>query len=159
YVAQTRARTRQHPARIGRGVRPRPACTRPLVLGPPAVGGFSFDPPFSPSSTRFFALSKSSTRTGGPQMKMVALALATLLTGFAITANASVAARGVQQKVVRYADLNMESDVDAAILFTRIRGAARTVCGLRTSIPQPLEILERLAACANDATARAVAEV
>ena len=93
-------------------------------------------------------------------MKMVAFALVTLLIScVAVTANASVAARGVQQKIVSYADLNLESDVDAAILFTRIRGAARTVCGLRTSNPLPLEILERLAACANYATAQAVAEV
>jgi UrcA family protein len=93
-------------------------------------------------------------------MKTVAIALATLMTGcVAITANASVTARNVQQKVVSYADLDLESDADAAILFTRIRAAARWVCGLRNSNPVPLAILDRLAACVNDATARAVAEV
>ena len=93
-------------------------------------------------------------------MKTLAIALATLLTGcVVVTANASVAARNVQQKVVSYADLNLESDADAAILFARIRAAARTVCGLRTSNPLPLAILDRLAACTNDATARAIAEV
>ena len=94
-------------------------------------------------------------------MKTLAIAIATLMTGcVAVTANASVAAQNVQQKVVAYADLDMQSDRDAAILFTRIRAAARTVCGLRNpGAPLPLAILDRLAECAQDATARAVAEV
>ena len=93
-------------------------------------------------------------------MKAFALVLATLMSGcVAATATASVPQRNVQEKVVSYADLNLESDSDAAILFIRIRGAARTVCGLRNPGPLPLEILDRLASCANAATARAVAEV
>ena len=93
-------------------------------------------------------------------MKTFAIALATLLTGcLAATAQATVPVKGVQQQVVRYGDLNLGSQADASILLGRIKSAARTVCGLHQGMPMPIEIQARLRACADDATARALADV
>jgi UrcA family protein len=93
-------------------------------------------------------------------MKTFAIALTTLMTGcLAATAQATVPAKGVQQQVVRYFDLNLASQADTAILFGRIKSAARTVCGLHQGMPMPIEIQARLQACAEDATARALADV
>ena len=93
-------------------------------------------------------------------MKTFAIAVATVLTGFlAATAQATVPAKGVQQQVVRYGDLNLTSQADSAILLGRIKSAARTVCGLHHGMPMPIEIQARLQACASDATARALADV
>jgi UrcA family protein len=92
-------------------------------------------------------------------MKTFAIACATLLTGcLAATAQATVN-RDVQREVVRFADLDLQSDADAAILVGRIESAARKVCGLRQASPLPLEIVARLRVCAKDATARAIADV
>ena len=93
-------------------------------------------------------------------MKTFAIAVATLLTGcLAATAQATVTAKNVQQQVVRYGDLNLASQADAAILLSRIKLAARNVCGLRNAMLLPIEIQWRRQACADDATARALAEV
>ena len=93
-------------------------------------------------------------------MKMFAIAFATLLTGcLAVTAQATVPVKGVQQQVVRYGDLNLASQADASILLGRIKSAARSVCGLHQGMPMPIEIQSRLQACASDATARALADV
>jgi UrcA family protein len=92
-------------------------------------------------------------------MKTSAIAIATLfavcLTG---TAQATTTARKVYQQVVRYSDLNLENEADAAILHGRIKTAARNVCGLR-QMPTPIEIKSHVHACVEDATARAVADV
>jgi UrcA family protein len=93
-------------------------------------------------------------------MKTFAIALATMMTGcVAVTAHASAPVRNVQQQVVSYADLNLESASDAAILLTRIKFAARKVCGLRNPGVMPLAILDRLETCSAEATARAIADV
>jgi UrcA family protein len=93
-------------------------------------------------------------------MKTFAIALSTLLTGcLAATAQATVPVKGVQQQVVRYGDLNLASQADSRILLGRIKSAARTVCGLHHGMPMPIEIQARLQACAEDATARALADV
>ena len=93
-------------------------------------------------------------------MKTFAIALATLVTGcLAATAQATVPVKGVQKQVVRYFDLNLASQADSAILLGRIKSAARTVCGLHQGMPMPIEIQSRLQACAEDATARALADV
>lgn len=93
-------------------------------------------------------------------MKTFAIAVATLLTGcLAATAQATVPVKSVQRQVVRYGDLNLASQSDAAILLGRIKSAARTVCGLHQNMPMPIEIQSRLQACAADATSRALAEV
>lgn len=93
-------------------------------------------------------------------MKTFAIAVATLLTGcMAVTAQATVRAKGVQQQVVRYGDLNLASQADSQILLSRIKLAARNVCGLHGAMLLPMEIQFRRQACADDATARALAEV
>jgi UrcA family protein len=92
-------------------------------------------------------------------MKTFAIALATLTMGLALTAQATVPAKGVQQQVVRYGDLNLASQADSAILLSRIKLAARNVCGLHNAMLLPIEIQWRRQACAEDATARALAEV
>jgi UrcA family protein len=93
-------------------------------------------------------------------MKTFAIAVATLLTGcLAATAQATVPVKSVQKQVVRYGDLNLASQADAAILLGRIKAAARNVCGLHTAMLLPMEIQWRRQACADDATARALAEV
>ena len=92
-------------------------------------------------------------------MKTFAIACATLITGcLTATAQATVT-RDVPSEVVRYADLNLQNEADAAILVGRIKTAARKVCGLRQSSPLPLEIVARKQVCAKDATARAIADV
>jgi UrcA family protein len=94
-------------------------------------------------------------------MKTFVVAVATLLTGcMAVTAQATVRAKGgVQQQVVSYGDLNLASQADSQILLGRIKLAARNVCGLHGSMLLPMEIQFRRQACADDATARALAEV
>ena len=57
-----------------------------------------------------------------------------------------------------YADLNLESEADAAILLGRIESAARKVCGVKQMLI-PMELKSPLHACVEDATARAVADV
>jgi UrcA family protein len=92
-------------------------------------------------------------------MKTFAIACATLLMGCLATTAQATATRNVERQVVRYADLNLQSEADAAILVGRIKTAARKVCGLRQPSPLPLEITARLQLCAKDATARAIADV
>jgi UrcA family protein len=93
------------------------------------------------------------------EMKKIAFACAALLAGsLSGMAHASTTIRSVPQQVVSYADLNLESATDAAILFGRIEVAARNVCGLHRG-PMPLELKTHLEACAAAATARAVNDV
>lgn len=93
-------------------------------------------------------------------MKKFALAFAMLLTGcLTATAHASTAVRDLRRQVVSYADLNLESEADAATLSRRIKSAARTVCGVRSAGPMPLATLRIVERCADQATARAVADV
>jgi UrcA family protein len=93
-------------------------------------------------------------------MKTFVVAAATLMTGcLAVTAAQATAVRNVRHQVVSYADLNLQSAADAAILMTRIQVAAREVCGVRRAPLIPMEIRVRLDACAQDAAARAVADV
>lgn len=94
-------------------------------------------------------------------MKMFAIAAAALLAG-SLTgmahATTTAAKKNVQREVVSYADLNLENAADAAILHKRIVTAARRVCGVYAS-PIPLDFSSPLRACANDAVARAIADV
>jgi UrcA family protein len=105
-------------------------------------------------------ISAQSTLELEKMMKTFAIAVATLVTGcLAATAQATVPVKSGQQQVVRYGDLNLASESDSAILLGRIKSAARNVCGLHQGVPMPIEIQARLQACAQDATARALAEV
>lgn len=93
-------------------------------------------------------------------MKMFAIAAAALLAG-SLTGMAhatTTAQKNVQREVVSYADLNLENAADAAILHKRIVSAARRVCGVYSS-PIPLDFASPLRACANEAAARAIADV
>jgi UrcA family protein len=93
-------------------------------------------------------------------MKTFAMAAAALLAASWIgSAQGTTTARDVQHQAVSYADLNVQSEADAAILLKRIKAAARTVCGLRRGNPMPAEIVARLELCAEDATARAIADI
>jgi UrcA family protein len=67
--------------------------------------------------------------------------------------------RNIQQQVVSYADLNLESEADAATLLGRIEAAARKVCGLDRAAFRPFELQFKLQVCAKEATARAVNDV
>ena len=92
-------------------------------------------------------------------MKTFAIALAALTAGCMVATAQATAVRNVRQQVVSYADLNLENAADAAILLDRIKTAAREVCGLRHARLIPMELRARLDACAEDATARAIADV
>jgi UrcA family protein len=90
--------------------------------------------------------------------KTFAIAFAALLAGSLAGMAHATAVRDVRQEAVSYADLNLESEADAAILLRRIQSAARKVCGLSRGLI-PLEIQLHLQACVDEATARAVADV
>jgi UrcA family protein len=90
--------------------------------------------------------------------KTFAIAIAALLAGSLTGMARATAVREVRQQVVSYADLNLESEADAAILLSRIESAARRLCSVGIS-PMPLELQRHLRMCVEDATARAVADV
>ncbi|HEY7640535.1 MAG TPA: UrcA family protein [Steroidobacteraceae bacterium] len=91
--------------------------------------------------------------------KMFVLVMTAMLAGSLSGMAHATAVRGnVQQQVVSFADLNLQSEADAAVLLERIESAARNVCGLHAG-PMPLEIKAHLQICAREATARAVADV
>ena len=91
-------------------------------------------------------------------MKTFAIAIAAVLAGSLTGMAHATSVRDVRQQVVSYADLNLESEADAATLLKRIESAARKVCGVGIS-PVPMELQFSLQMCAKDATARAVADV
>jgi UrcA family protein len=92
-------------------------------------------------------------------MKTFAIVAATLITGCLAATAQATALRNVQHQVVSYADLNLENATDAAILLARIKTAAREVCGVRRATLIPIELRVRFDNCAEDATARAIADV
>jgi UrcA family protein len=67
--------------------------------------------------------------------------------------------RNMQQQVVSYADLNLETEADAATLLSRIKSAARKVCGLDHAIILPFAMQYELQVCAKEAIARAINDV
>ena len=94
------------------------------------------------------------------QKTFVLAATALLAVSLAGMAHATTTVRrGMQQQVVNYADLNLESEADAATLFKRIESAARKVCGLDRITVLPLAVQYELQVCANEATARAINDV
>ena len=94
-------------------------------------------------------------------MKTGALVFTTLLIGcLAGTAQATIsAADKVAQEVVSYADLDLTNEADAAKLLQRIKSAASRVCSVRSAGLIPMELRSPLQKCADNATARAVADV
>jgi UrcA family protein len=93
--------------------------------------------------------------------KPFVLAATALLAGSLIsTAHATTTVRrGMQQQVVSFADLNLDTEADAATLLDRIESAARKVCGLDRVTVLPLALQYELQVCANQATARAINDV
>ena len=89
-------------------------------------------------------------------MKKSVIAIAAALIGCMSAAQAAPAHDGA---VVSYADLNLGSAVDAAVLVDRIESAARVVCGLNREFPMPIELRARMQRCATLAAARAIANV
>ncbi|HKS54371.1 MAG TPA: UrcA family protein [Steroidobacteraceae bacterium] len=94
--------------------------------------------------------------------KMFVLAATALLAGGLIsTAHATTTVRrgDMQQEVVSFGDLNLDTESGAATLLGRIESAARKVCGLDRVTVLPLALQYELQVCANQATARAVNDV
>jgi UrcA family protein len=88
-------------------------------------------------------------------------ATAVLASSLIGTAHATTTVRRgtMQQQVVNFADLNLDTEADAATLLGRIESAARKVCGLDRVTVLPLALQYELQVCANEATARAVNDV
>jgi len=63
----------------------------------------------------------------------------------------------VLQRTVRFADLDINHPAGAAVLYQRIRAAAREVC--RPTSERDLAVAELTRSCVRDAIARAVTEV
>jgi UrcA family protein len=95
-------------------------------------------------------------------MKTTAL-VTTLLIGFlAVNANATTqsdATPKMRQAVVSYADLDLETEAGSKTLVRRIKSAARRVCGVLDAGLIAIEFRAQLHRCAEQATARAVADV
>ncbi len=92
-------------------------------------------------------------------MKTLALVTTLLIGSLAATANATtttVPTENVRQAVVSFADLDLETQAGAQTLLNRIKFAARRVCGVYDAGLLAMEFLHR---CAEQATARAVADV
>jgi UrcA family protein len=94
-------------------------------------------------------------------MKTTALVTTLLIGCLAASAQATttVPAANVRQAVVSYADLNLETESGARTLLTRIKSAARRVCGVNDVGLMAIEFRAQLHRCAEQATARAVADV
>lgn len=79
------------------------------------------------------------------------------LAALALAGVASAAARDAGSVVVRFGDLNLNSQTGIASLHKRIRNAAESVCGsLETRV---LGLRDAYAECVNDAVSNGVAAV
>ena len=90
------------------------------------------------------------------------LAATALLAGSIVgMAHATTTVRRVmQQQVVSYADLNLDTEADAATLLGRIKSAARKVCGMNRGQPRcRWRCSTNCRSASNEATARAVNDV
>jgi len=94
-------------------------------------------------------------------MKTTALVTTLLIGCLAATAQATTPATAekVRQSVVSYSDLNLETEAGANTLLRRIKFAARPVCGVNDAGLMAMEFRAQLHRCAEQATARAVADV
>lgn len=96
-------------------------------------------------------------------MKTLALVTSLLIGSLAATANATTTTAGpnaiVRQAVVSFADLDLETQAGAKTLLNRIKSAARRVCGVYDGGHIAMEFRAQLHRCADQATARAVADV
>jgi UrcA family protein len=94
-------------------------------------------------------------------MKTTALVTTLLIGCLAATAHATTAAttENVRQSIVSYSDLNLATEAGAKTLLRRIKFAARRVCGVNDAGVLAMEFRAQLHRCAEQATARAVADV
>jgi UrcA family protein len=93
-------------------------------------------------------------------MKTTALVTTLLIGCLAATAHATTSAtENARQSVVSYADLDLETEAGAKTLVRRIKFAARRVCGVNDAGLLAMEFRAQLHRCAEQATARAVADV
>jgi UrcA family protein len=94
-------------------------------------------------------------------MKTTALVTTLLIGCLAATAHATTTAttENVRQSVVSYADLDLQTEAGAKTLISRIKFAARRVCGVNDAGLMAMEFRAQLHRCAEQATARAVADV
>ncbi|HEV8333300.1 MAG TPA: UrcA family protein [Steroidobacteraceae bacterium] len=93
-------------------------------------------------------------------MKTLALALAAMTVGgAAMTAHATAPVRVMVQEPVGYHDLNLETELGAETLLTRIQSAARKVCILANPDLMRPTIRDERQSCTEAATARAVASI
>jgi UrcA family protein len=94
-------------------------------------------------------------------MKTTALVTTLLIGCLAATAHATTPATAekVRQTVVSYSDLDLETEAGAKTLVRRIKFAARRVCGVNDAGLLAMEFRAQLHRCAEQATARAVADV
>src|SRR5262245_40641575 len=76
----------------------------------------------------------------------------------AFAASTAQAAAGAPSVVVKFGDLDLSRPEEAAMLYSRLRHAARTVCPASNTL-RDLNRLEIARACYNDALARAVHSV
>ena len=94
-------------------------------------------------------------------MKTTAFVTTLLIGCLAATAQATTTTLTTEtrQAVVSYADLTLESEAGAQTLLRRIKFAARRVCGVNDIGVLAIEFRAQLHRCAEQATARAVADV
>jgi UrcA family protein len=94
-------------------------------------------------------------------MKTTALVTTLLIGCLAATAHATThaTAEKVRQTVVSYSDLDLATEAGAKTLVRRIKFAARRVCGVNDAGLLAMEFRAQLHRCAEQATARAVADV
>jgi UrcA family protein len=93
-------------------------------------------------------------------MKTLALTVAAMVIGSAaMTAHAAAPVRIMVQEPVSYHDLNLETELGADTLFTRIQSTARKVCiQANPDLMRPTIRAERQS-CTDAATARAVVSI
>lgn len=93
-------------------------------------------------------------------MKTLSLLAAAMVIGSAaVTANAAVPVRIMVQEPVSYHDLNLETELGADTLLTRIQSAARKVCIQANPDLMKPNIRDLRYSCTEAATARAVASI
>lgn len=95
-------------------------------------------------------------------MKTLALVTTLLIGSLAASANATTttaSTENVRRAVVSFADLDLETQAGATTLLRRITFAARRVCGVYDGGLMAIEFRAQLHRCAEQATARAVADV
>lgn len=94
-------------------------------------------------------------------MKTTALVTTLLIGCLAATAQATTrtVTAETRQAVVSYADLDLQTQSGAKTLLRRITFAARRVCGVNDIGVMAIEFRAQLHRCAEQATARAVADV